>query len=96
VVSLPLSMPRTPKGHKRPADVVSNAVHVMRIATGEIDESKVTEDGKSKAAVELGRKGGKARAKTLSRRKKVEIATNAAKARWLHNRQSATRRGRPK
>ncbi len=47
-------MPKTPKGAKRPADVISNAVHVMKIATGEIDD-KLTEDGKSKAAVELGR-----------------------------------------
>ena len=31
-------MPKTPKGAKRPADVISNAVHVMRIATGEIEE----------------------------------------------------------
>ena len=53
-------MPKTPKGHKRPADVIGNAVHVMKIATGEVEEK--TEDGKSRAAVELGRKGGKARA----------------------------------
>ena len=57
MLCLAVSMPKTPKGHKRPADVVSNAVHVMKIATGEIDES-LTEDGKSKAAVELGRKAG--------------------------------------
>ena len=50
-------MPKGPKGQKRPADVVSNAVRVMQIATGEIEES-LTADGKSKAAVELGRKGG--------------------------------------
>jgi len=31
-------MPRGPKGEKRPADVVANAVHIMRIATGEITE----------------------------------------------------------
>src|SRR3954465_12191908 len=30
----------------------------MKIATGEIEESGQTEDGRSKAAVELGRKGG--------------------------------------
>lgn len=30
-------MPKGPKGQKRPADVVSNAVRVMRIATGEFD-----------------------------------------------------------
>ena len=28
-------MPKGPKGEKRPADVVSNAVKVIRIATGE-------------------------------------------------------------
>jgi hypothetical protein len=75
-------MPKTPEGHKRPADVVSNAVHVMRIATGEIEESGTTEDGRSKAAVELGRKGGKARADKLSARKRREIAKRAAVARW--------------
>jgi hypothetical protein len=31
-------MPRGPKGQKRPADVIGNAVHVMRIATGQIQE----------------------------------------------------------
>jgi hypothetical protein len=50
-------MPKVPKGQKRPADVIGNAVKVMRIATGEEDES-LTDDGKDKAAVELGRKGG--------------------------------------
>jgi hypothetical protein len=31
-------MPRGPKGQKRPADVIGNAVRVMRIATGEAEE----------------------------------------------------------
>jgi hypothetical protein len=31
-------MPKGPRGEKRPADVIGNAVHVMRIATGEIEE----------------------------------------------------------
>ena len=74
-------MPKGPKGQKRPADVISNAVHVMRIATGEITE-KLTEDGKDPAAVALGRKGGAARAKSLSARKRREIAKRAAGARW--------------
>ena len=43
-------MPKGPKGEKRPADVIGNAVHVMRIATGEIEE-KLPERG---AAAELG------------------------------------------
>jgi hypothetical protein len=74
-------MPKTPKGHKRPADVVSNAVHVMKIATGEIAE-ELTEEGKSRAAVELGRKGGLARAKSVKKSDRVKIAKKAAKARW--------------
>lgn len=82
MLCLAVSMPKTPKGHKRPADVVSNAVHVMKIATGEIDESGTTEDGKSKAAVEMGRKGGAARALKLSSKKRREIAKTAARARW--------------
>ena len=72
-------MLRTAKGHKRPADVVSNAVHVMKIATGEIEER--TEDGRSKAAVELGRKGGLARAQSITKRRRIEIARKAALAR---------------
>lgn len=80
-------MPKGPKGQKRPADVIGNVVHIMRIATGEIEESGQTEDGKSKAAVELGRKGGKARAKALPAKKKAEIATNAAQIRWSKKRQ---------
>jgi hypothetical protein len=75
-------MPRGPKGEKRPADVIGNAVHVMRLATGDIDESTPSDDGKDPAAVALGRKGGKARADGLSARKRKEIAKKAAKARW--------------
>jgi 2-keto-3-deoxy-6-phosphogluconate aldolase len=74
-------MPKGPQGQKRPADVISNAVHVMRIATGEIEEP-LTKDGKNAAAVALGRKGGTARAKSLDKRKLTAIARKAAKARW--------------
>jgi hypothetical protein len=35
-------MPRGPKGEKRPADVIGNAVKVMRIATGEAKASAVS------------------------------------------------------
>lgn len=77
-------MPRGPKGEKRPADVIGNAVHVMRIATGEIDDTVPTpeSEGKDPAAVALGRKGGKARAAGMSAKKRKEIAKKAAKARW--------------
>ncbi len=66
---------------KRPRDVVGNAVHIMKIATGEIEESE-TDDGKNKAAVELGRKGGQARAKSLTAKQRSEIAKKAAAKRW--------------
>jgi hypothetical protein len=76
-----VEMPTGPKGQKRPADVIGNAVKVMRIATGEEAET-YTEDGRNAAAVTLGRMGGKARAAGLSARKRKEIARKAAKARW--------------
>ena len=31
-------MPRSPKGQKRPADVIGNAIKVAQIATGEAEE----------------------------------------------------------
>ena len=74
-------MPTGPKGQKRPADVIGNAVHVTRIARGEVTE-RTTEDGKNAAAVALGRKGGQARAKRLSKRRRIEIAKRAANRRW--------------
>jgi hypothetical protein len=37
-------MPTGPKGQKRPADVIGNAVHVMRIATGEIEAAHSNAD----------------------------------------------------
>ena len=77
-------MPKTPKGHKRPADVIGNAVAVMKIPTGEIEER--TDDGRSAAAVALGRKGGSARAKSLTPAKRREIARVAAAARWKESR----------
>ncbi len=73
-------MPKGPKGEKRPADAVGAAVMVAKIATGEIEEN--ADDGKDKAAVELGRKGGKARAKKLSKKRRTEIARKAAAERW--------------
>jgi hypothetical protein len=75
-------MPKGPKGQKRPADVIGNAVKVMRILTGEEQEDFPADDGKDKAAVSLGRRGGKARAEALSKKRRVEIAKKAAAGRW--------------
>jgi hypothetical protein len=78
-------MPKGPKGEKRPADVISNAVKVMRIATGEETET-LTEDGRDKAAVSLGKRGGDARARALSQEERSKIAKGAAKSRWKKDR----------
>jgi hypothetical protein len=78
-------MPRGPKGEKRPADVIGNAVKVMRIATGEEPEDYgVTpeSEGKNAAAVALGRMGGKARAEGMTAKRRKEIAKKAAASRW--------------
>ena len=76
------AMPRSPSARKRPTDAASNAVHVMRIATGELPSEAPVDTEKNAAAVALGRLGGKARAKVLSKRKLRAIAKTAAKARW--------------
>ena len=75
-------MPKGPKGQKRPADVISNAIRVARVATGEEPENFPADDGKDKAAQSLGQRGGRARAATLSKKRRVEIARKAAKSRW--------------
>ena len=78
-------MPTGPKGEKRPADVIGNAVKVMRIATGEEPEDygpTAQSEGKNAAAVALGRMGGKARAEAISAKRRKEIARKAAKTRW--------------
>ena len=74
-------MPRGPKGEKRAADAISNAVMIAKIATGEI-EDVTTDDGKNAAAVVLGRMGGKARAEGMTAKRRSEIAKKAAKIRW--------------
>ena len=74
-------MPKSTKGQRRHADGIATAVHVMKIAIGEIIEER-TEDGKDAAAVALGRKGGIARARKMSRAARHRTAIKAAKARW--------------
>ena len=74
-------MPKGPKGQKRPADVIGNAVKVMHILTGEEREDFGADDGKDKAAPSLGQRGGKARAAALTKQRRQEIA-RAAAAKW--------------
>jgi len=74
-------MPTGPKGQKRPVDVVSNAVHVMRVLTGEASDD-APDDGKDKAAQSMGRKGGAARAASMTPERRAEIARAGAAKRW--------------
>ena len=75
-------MPKGPKGEIRPADVIGNAVKVMRILTGEEPEDYGNAPAKNQAAQELGRKGGKKRAEGMTPERRAEIAKKAAATRW--------------
>jgi hypothetical protein len=70
---------------KRPRDPNQLAKAIIDIATGGQPEHD-PDAGKTPAAVELGRKGGlkggKARAATMTPKRRAEIAKKAAKARW--------------
>jgi hypothetical protein len=74
-------VPTGPKGQKRPADVIGNAIKIAKIATGEEDEA-LPDDGKDPAAKALGAKGGKARAAKMTPERRAEIARKAAASRW--------------
>lgn len=71
-------MPKGPQGQKRPADVIGNAVHIARIATGEEQETAHKQPAKRNS----GLAGAKARDKKLSGEEKAEISKIAAKVRW--------------
>lgn len=75
-------MPKGPRGEKRPVDVIGAAVKVMRIATGEEEDSLPLADGKDAAAVSMGRRGGAARAAGMTPERRAEIARKAAEKRW--------------
>ncbi len=70
-------MPKGPNGEERPADVVANAVRVMRIATGEEAETPAP-SGRRRS----GLAGAKARAERLDSEARSAIARKAAAKRW--------------
>ena len=74
-------MPKRRQGQRRPADVIGNAVHVMRIATGQVEEKTPASEGKEYAR-KGGLKGGKARAASMTQERRSEIAKKAAAKRW--------------
>lgn len=80
------------KKKRRSSDVNQRAASIVMEATSdeeapaELDEEEDADDGKNPAAVALGRlggkKGGKARAESLSPERRRDIAKKAAAARW--------------
>lgn len=70
---------------KRPKDTNQRAKLIVELLTEQKNEPVLTSE-KNAAAVELGRlgglKGGKARAKSLSPKKRESIARKAANTRW--------------
>ena len=75
---------------KRPRDPNELAKAIVDLATGKTKEAPI-DDGRNPHAVALGRlgglKGGNARAKSLTSKRRSEIAKRAARKRW-----SATKR----
>lgn len=75
-----------PKRSSKPRDLNSMAKAIVDQATDPNDKGTDPYEGKNPAAVELGRlggkKGGKARAKSLTAEERSAIAKKAARARW--------------
>lgn len=78
-------MPKGPNGEWRPAATGACAVHVMKIATGEIAETYAPPARDDVDHVENSQRaslGGKARATALTRERRLDIASSGANARW--------------
>lgn len=71
-------MPKGPRGEKRHADTVQNAMHIGRIATGEVADAPSKAPNRAKG----GQVGGKRRSDLLSPQERANIAKKGAVARW--------------
>lgn len=60
--------------------MIGNAVRVMQIATGEVEDTQ--RDPALEYARKDGLKGGMSRAAKLSKKRRTEIASKVAKTRW--------------
>ena len=74
----------TDKHPKRPRDPNQLAKSIIDIATGQKPDRDPTpeEQGKDPAAVAMGKKGGKARADSMTPERRAAIARAAAEKRW--------------
>ncbi len=78
-----------PKRSRKPAgrpDFAQNAFRIVQEATGQAPKTPDPNAGKDPNAVALGRKGGlkggKARAKKMTKKQRIASAKKAAEARW--------------
>jgi hypothetical protein len=72
------------KHPRRPRDLNQWAKRMVDIATGEVSDREPTpeERGVDPAASAMGKRGGPARAASLSPERRAEIAKKAASSRW--------------
>lgn len=73
VMIKPKSLPRDPN---------ARAFKIMQYATGQIEPTPEELTIPREVFTESGARGGNARAKALSKKKRAEIARKAAQARW--------------
>lgn len=71
-----MAMKRTP----RPRDPVQLGKLIVDIATGQVPDA--VDDGKDAGAAAMGRKGGQARAESLTPSRRKQISEQAASLRW--------------
>jgi hypothetical protein len=79
-----MAMSVGPKGQKRPRDTNQLAKLMVDILTGQAEDRERTaeERGVDPAASAMGKKGGRARAKSMTPERRAEIAKKAAERRW--------------
>ncbi len=77
-------MPKGPRGERRPRDPNQLGKLIVDISVGEVEDSVSTpeSEGKDPNAAALGRKGGRARAESMTPERRAEIARKAAVSRW--------------
>ena len=77
--TLGISMSKGPRGEAYLGNVVGCAAHVAKMATGEIEDTKLKHPAKHNSGVV----GDKARAKLLGKTECSNIAKAVANARWV-------------
>lgn len=67
---------------KRPRDPNQLGKLIVDLSVGEAKETETLPDNRDPAAVAMGKKGGAARAKSLTPEQRKDIAKKAAEKRW--------------